>query len=127
MARWTYSTPCDLALDGKDHAPHDYPHADQMFWCDGEGIESTPITEAGINWLDEVDWTKVDWDKVVAADTRRHIAEALASEDELSLYEQITSWCDETPAVIFYSVMAIGLAFGLFLMGIAYLLYRNFG
>ena len=127
MARWTYSTPCDLALDGEDHAPHDYPHADQMFWCDGEGIESTPIDQAAINWLDEVDWTKVDWDKVVEANTQRHMAEALSPEEELSLYERMTSWCAEAPAVVFYSVMAMGLTFGLFLLGITYLLYRNFG
>lgn len=127
MARWTTSTPCDLALDGEDHPPHDYTHADQMFWCDGEGIESTPIEQAAISWLDEVDWSKVDWDQVVAAEDRRRMAEALAPEEELSLYEQMTSWCDEAPAVVFYSVMAIGLAFGFFLLGITYLLYRNFG
>lgn len=127
MARWTGSTPCVLALDGEDHTPHDYTHADQVFWCDGEGIESTPIADAAINWLDEVDWSKVDWDQVVAAEDRRRMAEALAPEEELTLYEQITSWCDEAPPVIFYSVLAIGLAFGVFLMVMAYLLSTSFG
>lgn len=126
MARWTYSTPCDLALDGKDHVPHDYAHADQAFWCDGESIESTPITEAAINWLDEVDWGEVDWDKVVAAEDRRRMAEALAPEEEMSLYEQMTSWCEEAPAGAFYPAFVIVLAFGVFLMAMAYLLSGGF-
>lgn len=123
MARWTTSTPCDLALDGEDHPPHDYTHADQVFWCDGEGIENTPIDQAAISWLDEVDWSKVNWDQVVAAEDRRRMAEALAPEDEMTLYDQL--WCDTSPAVIFYSVLAMGLAFAGFLFGITYLLHQR--
>lgn len=126
MARWTGSTPCVLALDGEDHTPHDYTHADQMFWCDGEGIENTPIAEATIDWMDEADWSKLDWDKVVAAENAVRDAKPFAvEEDELSLYDQIVSWCYQ-PATVFYSVLAIGIAFGTFLMAMAYLLTTRF-
>lgn len=125
MARRTYSTPCDLALNGEDHDPHDYPHADQMFWCDGEGVESTPVNEAGIDWLDEIDWTKVDWDKVVAADHRRQMAEALAPKEEVTLWGHFVDWCDYSPAVIFYSVITMGFAFAGFLFAMTYLLSRS--
>lgn len=125
MARWKTSTPCDLALDGEDHAPHYYPHADVMYWCDGEGIESTPITEAGIDWLDEVDWSKVDWDKVVAAEGRRKMAEALVPEEEMSFWDQFMDWCDYSPPVIFYSVIAMGFAFAGFLFALMWLLCKG--
>lgn len=127
MPRWKYSTPCDVALQGEDHEPHDYTHADQTFWCDGEGIEHTPIEGTGyMQWLDEVDWERVDWDKVVAAENRHSMAKALDPLEELTFKQRVIDWIDYTPLVKFYSILTILGAFGLFLIAITYLLYRNY-
>ncbi len=125
MGRWSPSTPCDLALDGEDHPPHDYPHADQMFWCNGEGIEHTPIEGTGyMQWLDEVDWEKADWDKIVAAERARENPAVFIPEP--SFRDRVDRWVLETPAAKFYSILAIAAAFGLFLIAVTYLMYRNF-
>lgn len=123
MARWKISTPCDLALDGKDHKPHEHTVDDEVYWCAGEGFEHTPIEDAGLTWLDEVDWSKVDWDKVVAAQNARYMSEALVPEERGSVYERLEEWCYYASAIKFYSAL-IGVGAALIgLMWIAYCLY----
>jgi len=86
-----------------------------MFWCDGEAVESTPIDEVCFDWLDELDWEKVDWDKVVAAQNARYMAEALPPEERESVYKRFTEWCFYSSAPKFYITMvclALAIIFG---------------
>ena len=107
MDRWTYCTPCDRALANEDHDPHDYTHADQMFWCDGEAVESTPIDEVCFDWLDELDWEKVT---LYWGDER-----FVPPEERESVYKRFTEWCFYSSAPKFYITMvclALAIIFG---------------